>query len=156
MKTFRLLTASLLIAVCAGLGSCGDDKLDDFQLEVMFPNGDSFSTYGLNLRDYECYGSYYWGNINHFSGLKNNIYGLVLMIGRLKKNFGNGLIIELLTKNVQFMLDMENIRILKYQALPPMELAPRTTSSLRVSVIMVSHTMKIISCSKQQQERSKK
>lgn len=72
MKTFRLLTASLLIAVCAGLGSCGDDKLDDFQLEVMFPNGDSFSTYGLNLRDYECYGSYYWGNINHFSGLKNN------------------------------------------------------------------------------------
>ena len=78
------------------------------------------------------------------------------MIGRLKKNFGNGLIIELLTKNVQFMLDMENIRILKYQALPPMELAPRTTSSLRVSVIMVSHTMKIISCSKQQQERSKK
>lgn len=72
MKTFRLLTASLLIAVCAGLGSCGDDKLDDFQLEVMFPNGDSFSTYGLNLRDYECYGSYCWGNINHFSGLKNN------------------------------------------------------------------------------------
>lgn len=72
MKTFRLLTASLLIAVCAGLGSCGDDKLDDFQLEVMFPNGDSFSTYGLNLRDYECYGSYYWSNINHFSGLKNN------------------------------------------------------------------------------------
>lgn len=72
MKTFRLLTASLLIAVCAGLGSCGDDKLDDFQLEVMFPNGDSFSTYGLNLRDYECYGSYYWGNITHFSGLKNN------------------------------------------------------------------------------------
>ena len=72
MKTFRLLTASLLIAVCAGLGSCGDDKLDDFQLEVMFPNGDSFSTYGLNLRDYECYGSYYWGNINHLSGLKNN------------------------------------------------------------------------------------
>ena len=72
MKTFRLLTASLLIAVCAGFSSCGDDKLDDFQLEVMFPNGDSFSTYGLNLRDYECYDSYYWGNINHFSGLKNN------------------------------------------------------------------------------------
>lgn len=72
MKTFRLLAASLLVAVCAGFSSCGDDKLDDFQLEVMFPNGDSFSTYGLNLRDYECYDSYYWGNINHFSGLKNN------------------------------------------------------------------------------------
>lgn len=28
MKTFRLLTASLLIAVCAGFSSCGDDELD--------------------------------------------------------------------------------------------------------------------------------
>ena len=156
MKIFRLLAASLLVAVCAGFSSCGDDELEEHQTEVMFIDGDSFSTYGLNFRDYECYGSFHWGNINHFSGLKNNHHGLVLMIGRLKKNFGNGLIIELLTKNVQFMLDMENIRILKYQALPPMELAPRTTSSLRVSVIMVSHTMKIISCSKQQQERSKK
>ena len=72
MKTFRLLTASLLIAVCAGFSSCGDDELDDFQPEVMFTDGDSFSTYGLNFRDYECYGSFRWGNINHFSGLKNN------------------------------------------------------------------------------------
>ena len=72
MKTFRLLTASLLIAVCAGFSSCGDDELDDFQPEVMFTDGDSFSTYGLNFRDYECYGSFHWGNINHFSGLKNN------------------------------------------------------------------------------------
>lgn len=38
----------------------------------MFIDGDSFSTYGLNFRDYECYGSFHWGNINHFSGLKNN------------------------------------------------------------------------------------
>lgn len=72
MKIFRLLAASLLVAVCVGFSSCGDDELEEHQLEVMFPNGDSFSTYGLNLRDYECYGSYYWGNINHFSGLKNN------------------------------------------------------------------------------------
>ena len=28
MKTFRLLTASLLIAVCAGFSSCGDDELE--------------------------------------------------------------------------------------------------------------------------------
>lgn len=156
MKTFRLLAASLLVAVCAGFSSCGDDKLDDFQLEVMFPNGDSFSTYGLNLRDYECYGSYYWGNINHFSGLKNNHLWISSYDRTTKEKLWEWTDNRTFDKNVQFMLDMENIRILKYQALPPMELAPRTTSSLRVSVIMVSHTMKIISCSKQQQERSKK
>lgn len=72
MKTFRLLTASLLIAVCAGFSSCGDDELEKLQMEEMYTDGDSFSTYGLNIKDYECRGSYHWGNINHFSGLKNN------------------------------------------------------------------------------------
>ena len=72
MKIFRLLAASLLVAVCAGFSSCGDDELEEHQTEVMFIDGDSFSTYGLNFRDYECYGSFHWGNINHFSGLKNN------------------------------------------------------------------------------------
>lgn len=72
MKIFRLLAASLLIAVCAGFSSCGDDELEEFQTEIMSTNGDSFSTYGLNFRDYECYGSFHWENINHFSGLKNN------------------------------------------------------------------------------------
>ncbi len=71
MKTFRLLAASLLIAVCAGFSSCSEE-LEEHQTEVMFIDGDSFSTYGLNFRDYECYGSFHWGNINHFSGLKNN------------------------------------------------------------------------------------
>ena len=28
MKTFRLLATLLLIAVCAGFSSCGDDELD--------------------------------------------------------------------------------------------------------------------------------
>lgn len=72
MKTFRLLTASLLIAVCAGFSSCGDDELEELQMEEMYTDGDSFSIYGLNIKDYECRGSYHWGNINHFSGLKNN------------------------------------------------------------------------------------
>lgn len=72
MKTFKLLTASLLIAVCAGFSSCGDDELEELQMEEMYTDGDSFSTYGLNIKDYECRGSYHWGNINHFSGLKNN------------------------------------------------------------------------------------
>lgn len=72
MKTFRLLTASLLIAVCAGFSSCGDDELEELQMEEMYTDGDSFSTYGLIIKDYECRGSYHWGNINHFSGLKNN------------------------------------------------------------------------------------
>lgn len=33
MKTFRLLATSLLIAVCAGFSSCGDDELDKKPLE---------------------------------------------------------------------------------------------------------------------------
>lgn len=33
MKTFRLLTASLLIVVCAGFSSCGDDELEKEPLE---------------------------------------------------------------------------------------------------------------------------
>ena len=68
----RLLTTSLLIAVCAGFSSCGDEELEEFQLDEMYSTGDSFSTYGLNIKDYECRGSFYFGNINHFSGLKNN------------------------------------------------------------------------------------
>lgn len=72
MKTLRLLTASLLIAVCAGFSSCGNEELEEFQLDEMYSTGDSFSTYGLNIKDYECRGSFYFGNINHFSGLKNN------------------------------------------------------------------------------------
>ena len=72
MKTLRLLTASLLIAVCAGFSSCGDEELEEFQLDEMYSTGDSFSTYGLNIKDYECRGSFYFGNINQFSGLKNN------------------------------------------------------------------------------------
>ena len=72
MKTLRLLTTSLLIAVCAGFSSCGDEELEEFQLDEMYSTGGSFSTYGLNIKDYECRGSFYFGNINHFSGLKNN------------------------------------------------------------------------------------
>ena len=72
MKTLRLLTTSLLIAVCAGFSSCGDEELEEFQLDEMYSTGDSFSTYGLIIKDYECRGSFYFGNINHFSGLKNN------------------------------------------------------------------------------------
>ena len=72
MKTFRLFAASLLIAVCTGFSSCGDEELEVVQMEEMYTDGDSFSTYGLNIKNYECRGSYHWGNINHFSGLKDN------------------------------------------------------------------------------------
>lgn len=71
MKAFRLLATSLLVAVCVGFGSC-KEELEEVPVEELYNNGDSFSTYGLNIKDYECRGSYYWGNINHFSGLKNN------------------------------------------------------------------------------------
>lgn len=72
MRTIRLLATSLLVALSMGVSSCGDDELEELQMEEMYTDGDSFSTYGLNIKDYECRGSYHWGNINHFSGLKNN------------------------------------------------------------------------------------
>ena len=72
MKAFRLLATLLLVAVCAGFSSCGGDEFEELQMDELYNHGDSYSTYGLNMKDYECRGSYYWMNINHFSGLKNN------------------------------------------------------------------------------------
>lgn len=72
MKAFRLLATLLLVAVCAGFSSCGGDEFEELQMDELYNHGDSYSTYGLNMKDYECRGSYYWENINHFSGLKNN------------------------------------------------------------------------------------
>lgn len=60
MKTIiKLFTTSLLLALSMGFSSCGSDELEAVQPEIMFTDGDSFSTYGLNLRDYECYGSFH-------------------------------------------------------------------------------------------------
>lgn len=72
MRTIRLFATLLVVALCTGLSSCGDDEIEEFPMDEMYNHGDSFSTYGLNMNHYECRGSYYWGNINHFSGLKNN------------------------------------------------------------------------------------
>ena len=72
MIAFRLLATSLLVALSMGISSCGDDELEQVQMEEIYPNGDSFSTYGLNIMDYECRGSNYMGNINYFSGLKDD------------------------------------------------------------------------------------
>ena len=72
MKAFRLLATSLLVALSMGISSCGDDELEVIQMEEAYYYGDSFSTYGLNFMDYECRGSIYMGNINYFSGLKDN------------------------------------------------------------------------------------
>lgn len=70
MKTLRLLTTSLLIAVCAGFSSCGDEELEEFQLDEMYSTGDSFSTYGLNIKDYECRGSFLFWEYKPFLWLK--------------------------------------------------------------------------------------
>ena len=61
MKTLRLLTASLLIAVCAGFSSCGDEELEEFQLDEMYSTGDSFSTYGLNIKTMNAEGLFILG-----------------------------------------------------------------------------------------------
>lgn len=43
MRTIRLLTTSLLLALCAGLSSCGDDELDTKPVENLIPS-ESFKT----------------------------------------------------------------------------------------------------------------
>ena len=71
MKAFRLLATSLLVASSMGLVSCGDDELEVIPIEI-YPNGDAFADYGLDVKDYDCRGSNYMGNINYFSGLKGD------------------------------------------------------------------------------------
>lgn len=39
MKIFRLLAASLLVAVCTGFSSCGDDELEREPVINFDPNG---------------------------------------------------------------------------------------------------------------------
>lgn len=53
MKTFRLLTASLLIAVCAGFSSCGDDELEK---EPLNPVGRDEITISSASFDFEANG----------------------------------------------------------------------------------------------------
>lgn len=71
MKAFRLLATSLLVALSMGFVSCGDDELEVIPIEI-YPNGDAFADYGLDVKDYDCRGSNYMGNINYFSRLKGD------------------------------------------------------------------------------------
>lgn len=58
MKSIRLLAASLLVAVCAGFSSCGDDELEKEPVINLDPNGNNGSsdlekTYSQYINDYE-------------------------------------------------------------------------------------------------------
>ena len=58
MKIFKLLTASLLVAVCAGFNACGDDELERVPITNLDPNGNNGSsdlekTYPQYIDDYE-------------------------------------------------------------------------------------------------------
>ena len=58
METFRLLAASLLVAVCVGFSSCGDDELEKEPIHIFDPNGNNGSsdlekTYSQYIDDYE-------------------------------------------------------------------------------------------------------
>lgn len=74
MKTLNLLLATLLwVTLCTSLSSCGKDYVDVGELEILYPNGDSYKDYGISTKGIECTGS--WSgflNRNHFSGLKDN------------------------------------------------------------------------------------
>ena len=58
MKSIRLLAASLLVAVCAGFSSCGDDELEKEPIHIFDPNENNGSsdlekTYSQYIDDYE-------------------------------------------------------------------------------------------------------
>lgn len=54
MKIFRLLAASLLVAVCTGFSSCGDDELEREPVINFDPNGsDLEKKYSQYIDDYE-------------------------------------------------------------------------------------------------------
>lgn len=71
MRTFRLLATLLLVALSMGFSSCGDDELEVIPIQI-YPHGDAFADYGLDVKDYDCRGSNHMGNINYFSGLKGD------------------------------------------------------------------------------------
>lgn len=59
MKNFRLLAASLLVAVCAGFSSCGGDELESVPIEIFDPTGGNelekiYSKYIDNYEDITC------------------------------------------------------------------------------------------------------
>ena len=74
MKTFRFFAALTMAVFCTGFYSCSEKETesDDILIEEWYGNGDPFPIYGLNPMHYELRDSYYYGNINTFSGLKNN------------------------------------------------------------------------------------
>ncbi|WP_455667429.1 hypothetical protein [Phocaeicola sp.] len=82
MRTIRLLAASLLVALCAGLSSCGDDELEvnPPEYNVDEPLIDKYLEYGItDYKNIELLSLYEHGSntiINvgqaNFSGLKND------------------------------------------------------------------------------------
>ena len=55
MKTFRLLTASLLIAVCAELGSCSSEEEIPTLLEIDCQQAENFLSEGIIASPFQCY-----------------------------------------------------------------------------------------------------
>lgn len=99
MKTFRLLATSLLVALGMGISSCGDDDLDVTPVPPINNIEDEYTKIDKMFDEY--IGDY--SNITCrfcqagessilFTGLKNNIYGLLNMERQLKESDLNGLI----------------------------------------------------------------
>ena len=55
MKIFRLLTASLLIAVCAELGSCSSEEEIPTLLEIDCQQAENFLSEGIIASPFQCY-----------------------------------------------------------------------------------------------------
>ena len=55
MKTFRLLAASLLIAVCAGFSSCSSEEEIPTLLEIDCQQAENFLSEGIIASPFQCY-----------------------------------------------------------------------------------------------------
>lgn len=55
MKTFRLLAASLLVAVCAGFSSCGSEEEIPTLLEIDCQQAENFLSEGIIASPFQCY-----------------------------------------------------------------------------------------------------
>lgn len=149
MKAFRLLATSLLVALSMGFVSCGDDELEVIPIEI-YPNGDAFADYGLDVKDYDCRGSNYMGNINYFSGLKGDHLWISSYDRTTKEKLWEWTDSRTFDRKRTVHLGYGEYKDIEISSIP-MGLVPRTTYLWQVFALAVNHTANTIFCFKQQQ-----
>lgn len=92
MKIFRLLAASLLVAVCAGFSSCGGDELESVPIDSFDPTGGNelekiYSKYIDNYEDITCKSFVKYNNDTiAFTGITPNGYLMIDLFRNSSEN----------------------------------------------------------------------